>query len=387
MILHMDMDAFFASVEQRDNPELIGKPVIVGGTSGRGVVCSASYEARRSGVRSAMPIFQAKRLCPGAVFIPPGKDRYGRVSQRIMNILSGFSPTVEKVSVDEAYLDISGLERLFGPPLELAKKIKKAIREKEGLTCSIGIAPVKFLAKIASDRNKPDGIFIIPFDGMHDFIASLPLSKVPGVGGKTLETLSLMGFHTLGHIRDADRKIIMRKLGLPGERLIRLSNGMDEPVTDSGGKNHSVSKETTMEKDVSDREILKKILMQEAEEVCRELREKRLKGRTVTLKLKTRDFNQITRSKTLNAAMNCTRTTYVTVCKLLDEYELTNPLRLIGLSVSGLVPEDSPTQGLLFENRKENDAKWSKIDRALDRITGRFGNEAVSAAFVREKNK
>lgn len=387
MILHIDMDAFFASVEQRDNPELKGKPVIVGGMSGRGVVSSASYEARKSGVRSAMPVFEAKKLCPEAVFIHPDKEKYGRASHNIMKIISGFSPIVEKVSVDEAFLNISGLERLFGTPLEIAGKIKKSIKDQEGLTCSVGIAPAKFLAKIASDRNKPDGIFIINIDQMHDFIEGLPLSKVPGVGGKTLEILSLMGFSCLGHIRTADKKIIMKRLGLSGERLIRLANGIDDPVSDSGAKNHSVSKEITMQKDVSDREVLKKALMQEAEDVCRELREKELKGRTVTLKIKTKDFNQITRSKTLQTAMNCTRTTYLTACRLLDEYEITTPLRLIGLSVSNIANENAPSQGLLFENRKEEDTRWSKIDRALDRITDRFGNAAISPAFVSEKNK
>jgi len=387
MILHIDMDAFFASVEQRDNPDLRGKPVIVGGVSGRGVVCSASYEARKSGVKSAMPVFEARKLCPGAIFVPPDKDKYGLASRMIMKDLYGFSPVVEQVSVDEAFLDISGLERLFGSPYEIGTKIKKEILEKEGLTCSIGISPVRFLSKIASDMRKPDGLFIIKNEEVHDFIRNLPLSKVPGVGGKTLETLSIMGLSTLGDLKNTDKRIIIRKLGLHGERLIGLSMGIDDPVSGSVSKNHSVSKEITLENDVTDRDFLKKAIMAEVDDICRELRDKRLKGRTVTIKIKTKDFSQITRSKTLASAMNCTRTAYLTACRLLDEYEINTAIRLIGVSVSNLGPEDAPVQGLLFKDKKEPDAKWSKIDRALDRISDRFGDAAVSPAFIADRNK
>lgn len=387
MILHIDMDAFFASVEQRDNPELKGRPLIVGGVSGRGVVCSASYEARKSGVKSAMPVFEAKKLCPDAIFVPPDKEKYGIASKKIMKILCSFSPIVEQVSVDEAFLEISGLERLFGSHVEIAMKIKKEIMDKEGLTCSIGISPVRFLSKIASDMRKPDGLFIIKKDDVDVFINNLPLQKVPGVGGKTLEILSVMGLSKLGELRKADRRTITKKLGLSGERLIALSNGIDDPVSGAGPKNHSVGKEITLEKDVTDREFLKKALMAEADDVCRELRDKKLKGRTVSIKIKTRDFSQITRSKTLASPMNCTRTVYVTACRLFDEYEINTPIRLIGVTVSNIVSESAPVQGLLFKDRKESDEKWSKIDKALDRISDRFGDAAVNHAFFSEKSK
>ena len=225
MILHIDMDAFYASVEQLDDPRLKNKCVVVGGTSNRGVVSAASYEARRFGVRSAMPIYQARQKCPHGIFVPPRMDRYQAISKKIMTILRDFSPLVEPVSIDEAYVDITGCQRLFGEPLEIAREIKGKIWDTVNLTCSVGIAPKKFLAKIASDMQKPDGLTMIPADEVAAFVESLPVGKVPGIGNKMHRQLELLGIRALGDVRRLPQKTLLQHLGKFGARLHALACG------------------------------------------------------------------------------------------------------------------------------------------------------------------
>ena len=225
--MHIDMDAFYASVEQLDDPRLKNKCVIVGGTSNRGVVSAASYEARQFGVRSAMPIYQARQKCPHGIFVPPRMDRYQAISKKIMAVLRDFSPLVEPVSIDEAYVDIAGCQHLFGEPQEIAREIKRKIRQTVNLSCSVGVAPNKFLAKIASDMQKPDGLVLIPPEKVSAFVESLPIKKVPGVGNKMLPKLELLGIHTLGDVQRLPQQTLLRHLGKFGLRLRTLSYGTE----------------------------------------------------------------------------------------------------------------------------------------------------------------
>ena len=290
MILHVDMDAFYASVEQLDNPELCGRCVIVGGKSKRGVVSAASYEARYCGVHSAIPIFQAKKLCPNAAFVKPRMYRYKQVSKKVMAILEQFSPAVEVVSIDEAYLDVTGCERLHGTPFEIATKIKQTIKAQIGLNCSVGIAPLKFLAKIASDMDKPDGLTEISEAETADFIDNLVIEKVPGVGRITGKILTDMGIHRLGDVRQYTEKALTEKLGKFGRRLLVLASARsDDPVVPDAAT-HSISTETTLSENTADRRLLENKLLGQAEEVARQLRAKKFKARTVTLKVKHADF-------------------------------------------------------------------------------------------------
>ncbi|MBN2397053.1 MAG: DNA polymerase IV, partial [Deltaproteobacteria bacterium] len=281
----MDMDAFYASVEELDNPALKGRCVIVGGQSERGVVSAANYEARKFGVHSAMPIFQARRRCPGAIFLPPRMSRYRELSARIMDILREFSPLVEPISIDEAYVDVTGCERLFGGVEEIALRIKLKIKEEVGLTCSLGGAPNKFLAKIASDMDKPDGLTIIAPETVDRFIESLPIHKVPGVGKNTQERLRLMGISALGDVKRYPEEVMMRRLGTFGHRLAEFARGIDRSAVTPVTEMKSVSAEETLPADTDDRGLLKRYVLGQAERVARELRGAGVRGRTISIKI------------------------------------------------------------------------------------------------------
>lgn len=377
-ILHMDMDAFFASVEQLDHPDLKGRCVIVGGQSQRGVVAAASYEARRYGIHSAMPIFQAKRRCPNVTIVPPRRARYVEISREVMAILRGFSPLVEPVSIDEAYVDISGCRRLHGSCLEIATAIKESIFNNTGLTCSIGVAPIKFLAKIASDMNKPDGLTIIQPEQVKAFIRSLPIRKVPGVGRQTMKVLANLGIDTLGQVGDLSEEILVRKVGKFGHRLFLLSQGDDDSAVVPQQAAKSVSTETTLSEDTTDRRQLASYLLQQAQSVAHQLRQKKMRARTVTLILKTSDFQRHTRSLTLNSAFQNSDTIYQTVLKLLRQYALHRPVRLVGVGASGLQSENRPEQMALFSDEKHtHENKWEKVDQAVDALSDRFGARTV----------
>ena len=380
MILHIDMDAFFASVEQLDNPRLRGKCVLVGGTSNRGVVMACSYEARKFGVRSAMPVFQARAKCPQGIFVPPRRERYQEVSQKIMTLLRQFTPQVEVVSIDEAYLDVSGCGRLHGDPENLALKIKKEIKNSLGLTSSVGVAPVKFLAKIASDMDKPDGLTIIRPEAVDAFIESLAIEKVPGVGRKTFQQLAAMGIKTLGDIKKFPEKMLLNRLGKFGSHLLALSSGRDHSAVTPFAPAKSVSSERTLDEDTRDIERLKTCLLKQAEEVARQLRKANVKAGTITLKLKHADFKQVTCSRTVAAPTQSSKTIYRCAVQLLDDYRLTQKVRLIGVGTSGFKSAAMPVQRELFEKERQSDAGWTQVDRTLESITQKFGSGAIKRA-------
>ena len=387
MILHIDMDAFYASVEQHDNPELRGKCLIVGGRSARAVVTTASYEARRYGVRSAMPMFEARRRCPHAIVIPGRMERYKAVSRQIMALLEDFTPLVEPVSIDEAYLDISGGGRLFGPPAQVAFRIKQQILQTTGLTCSIGGAPLRFLAKIASDLQKPDGLTILPPEAVPAFIEGLPLAKIPGVGKVAQDHLARLNLATLGDVRRLPREMLVRHLGKFGLRLAALARGEDSTPVTPHSPAKSVSAEGTLAVNTSDCGLLRDLLRHHAEDVARQLRRLGLKARTVTLKIKHADFQQVTRSKTLPRPVQAAESIFIQAETLLEGYSLQRPVRLIGVGASHFVPAETPVQAELFPAKDAASPNWEKVDHTLDAIHAKFGRGAIGRASLVESPK
>ncbi|MCH5277663.1 MAG: DNA polymerase IV, partial [Desulfovibrionaceae bacterium] len=379
--MHIDMDAFYASIEQLDHPELRGRPLVVG-TGKRGVVSTASYEARRFGIHSAMPVGEARRLCPHAVFIPPRMRRYMEMAQRIRAVLREFSPLVEAASIDEAYLDATGLERLFGPVENMGLRLKEAVRRASGgLTCSVGIAPVKFLAKISSDMRKPDGLFMLRPEDVADFVAGLDVSRIPGVGKKFAAALASVGVRKAGDALRYPREFWERRYGKAGVMLYERARGKDSRQVVPFTPPKSESAETTFEEDTRDRDVLRGWLLRHAERVGRSLRRRGLAGRTVTLKIKYADFRQITRQATLPARTCSTDTIYEEACKLLAALSLEGKVRLIGLGVSGFSDVRPHHLSLLDAGAELNPAhveeRRTKLDGALDALRERYGAEAV----------
>ena len=353
MILHIDMDAFYASVEQLDDPRLRNKCVIVGGTSNRGVVSAASYAARQFGVRSAMPIYQAKQKCPHGIFVPPRMDRYQAVSKKIMAVLRDFSPLVEPVSIDEAYVDITGCQRLFGEPQEIAWEIKRKIMETVNLTCSAGVAPNKFLAKIASDMQKPDGLTLIAPEQVGAFVDLLPINKVPGVGNKMQHQMELLGIRTLGDIQRLPQETLLRHLGKFGLRLRALSAGIDDSPVTPHAPHKSISSERTLAADTRDRELLKRCLLSQSADVARQLRLAGVRAKTITLKIKDADFKTVTRQTTMAIPAQSSKIIYEHAARLLDAYKIAKKIRLIGVGTSGFSPVTASVQLGLFEHDQE----------------------------------
>ena len=372
-ILHVDMDAFFASVERVDRPELAGKPIIVGGGGNRGVVSAASYEARDYGVHSAMPIFKARQLCPDGIYLPVRMQRYKQVSRQIMKILMRYSPLVEQASVDEAYLDITGTANLLGRPGTVAKKIKRNILKKTGLTCSVGIAPNKFLAKIASDLQKPGGLVIIAENEVQEFMRRLPVKKIPGVGAKTLNILQTYGIRTASDILKFSENFLVGRFGKAGKYLLDHAGGIDHSPVLSGSDPKSFSAEKTFSHDVGDIMELKKYLFDQVERVGRELRKRKYMGRTIILKIKFADFKIITRSRTLQVPTFTTGTIFKTASDLLDELGINRKIRLVGVGVSNL--SRGIRQLALFTDKK--DEKQEKLDKTIDKIRDAFGKEII----------
>ena len=305
-ILHVDMDAYFASVEQRDRPELRGQPVIVGGVSGRGVVCAASYEARPFGVRSAMPMSTARRLCPQAVFLPVRMQHYVQISRRIREIFLSFTPLVEPLSLDEAFLDVRGCEGLFGPAPDIARSIKDRIKSEVGLTASVGVAPNKFLAKLASDFGKPDGLVVLPANQVTAFLAPMPVSRIWGVGAKAEKRLRALGIHTVAQLAASPEQVLIDHFGESGRQLWQLGHGHDvrDVVPDREAK--SISTETTFAHDIGDRQVLRVWLLDLVDQLASRLRHAGLRGRTVEVKIRSADFRTRIRSQALSEATNLT---------------------------------------------------------------------------------
>lgn len=380
MILHCDMDAFYASVEERDRPELVGKPVIVGGApEKRGVVSAANYVARRYGVHSAMPSATARRLCPNGVYLPPRIGYYAEVSRQIREVFERFTPLVEPLSLDEAFLDVTGSEQLFGSAAAIGLKIKEAVRKETGLVVSVGVAPNKFLAKIASDFKKPDGFFVVEAGRVQEFLDPLPVERLWGVGKQSSKVFERLGIRTIGQLRQWPVDTLRGRFGSHGEHLWQLAHGIDDDPVVAEREAKSVSHETTFEQDIDDLEVLRAWLIDLTEQVAWRLRRHGLKGRTVHLKVRFADFSLITRSQTLPSPTDITdelwRTADELLCCRLPSSHL--PVRLIGMGVSGF-GSTGMTQGLLFDQDERK--KQADLDAATDQIRERFGAGALRRA-------
>lgn len=391
VILHVDMDAFFAAVEQRDHPEYRGKPVIVGadpkGGKGRGVVSTCSYEAREYGVHSAMPISQAYKLCPYGIYVYPNGKLYQQVSREIFDIFYEFTDAVEPLSIDEAFLDVTGSQKLFGTGEQIARLIKRRIKEKEGLTASVGVAPNKYLAKIASDLEKPDGLVVVDAQRIAEFLHPLDISRLWGAGKHTQEKLHSMGIHTIGDLAAYPRDVLDAKLGKMGAHFYKLAHGIDERPVVYGEGVKSVSNEHTFNEDVLDEEALLQTLLRLSEKVGYRLRKKGLKGRTIHLKLRYDNFSTITRNKTLPVNVDSTQKIFDTVQRLFKKnYQTGRRVRLLGVGVSGFGEQAGGEQLSLFEGEP---AARSELDRLQDILADRFGKKIISRAesLLKEKNK
>ncbi len=378
MIAHIDMDAFFASVEQRDNPRLRGKPVAVAGRGQRAVVAAASYEARKFGIHSAMPVFTAKKRCPGLIVVPGNKSHYKTISVQIMGILGKFSPLVEPVSIDEAYLDITGCERLLGSPFEIGQKIKEEICCKVGLSCSVGIAPVKFLAKIASDMQKPHGLTLIPQENVPEVIASLPIEKVPGVGRRTMTEMERLQIQTLGDARRFPAEFLEKRLGKWGIRLHELSRGMDTSPVAPFQERKSISSETTLDRDIDDASGIRKRLLAHSQQVARDLRAARLNCSQVSIKIRFADFTQVSRSHKLHEPICSSKAIFEQAVKLYQTVKITKKIRLIGVGASRLQDVNTPRQQCLFQTEEQRMIhQWEAVDTAIDAIGKKLGDAGI----------
>jgi nucleotidyltransferase/DNA polymerase involved in DNA repair len=388
IILHVDMDAFFAAIEQREHPEFIGQPVIVGadpqGGKGRGVVSTCSYEARKFGIHSAMPISQAYKLCPHGIYIPPNGSLYSQVSKDIFKLFYEFTDLVEPLSIDEAFLDISGCVKLFGSARNIGEKLKYRIFEVQALTSSIGIAPNKFLAKIASDLEKPDGLVIVDENNIRSFLNPLPLSRMWGAGKKTIEKLERFGIYTIGDLAKFPPDVLEQKFGKLGKHFYMLSRGMDDRPVIPEHMVKSVSNEHTFSEDILDINVLNKTLLRLAEKVGYRMRQKGLTGKTVVLKLRYQGFDTITRNKTLKHPTSNTDVIFKVINDLFSaNYERKRKVRLLGVGISGF-HDKTGGQLSLFE---QSDEKPSELDIVEDLVRKKFGKNAISRAEGLSKTK
>lgn len=378
-ILHVDMDSFYASVEQRDDPSLRGKPVIVGGVKGRGVVCAASYEARKFGVHSAMPTARAQRLCPQGIFLPVRMQHYSQISRQIRETFFSFTPLVEPLSLDEAFLDVRGCEKLFGSAAEIGQQIKSRVKAETGLIASVGVAPNKFLAKLASDHGKPDGFVVLEPDNVTQFLAPLPVGRIWGVGAKGEGRLQALGIRTIGQLAAMSPKILVDRFGETGQHMWTLAHGQDdrEVIPDRAAK--SISTETTFTHDIGDRQVLRNCLLNLVDELTSRMRHEGLRGRTIDLKLRSSDFRTCTRSCSLDEATNSTQIIWQAAATLLGRSLAPDllPLRLLGVGATKLT-SDEVLQGRLFGDDERE--RHSALDTAIDSIRGQFGTDAIHRA-------
>ncbi|HEX4999694.1 MAG TPA: DNA polymerase IV [Terriglobia bacterium] len=378
VILHVDMDAFYASIEQRDNPVYKGRPVIIGADPkqgrGRGVVAACSYEARAFGVHSALPIGQAWKLCPDGVYLPPRMAHYVAISAEIMAVLERFTDLVEPLSIDEAFMDITGSIKLLGSPEHIAREVKRQVRETTGLAASAGAGPNKFIAKIASDIGKPDGLVIVAPENVEGFLADLPISRLWGVGPKTEKRLHALGFRTIGDIRAAGTGAL-KALGDSGAHLEQLSRGIDERPVAPHREPKSIGAETTFDEDSRDREFLTETIRRLAERVGRRLRQSNYRARQITLKLRYTGFETHTRQATAARPVRADMDIARMALGLFDRFPLDRKVRLLGVSASGLVLEDHEAQLDLFADRAQK--KTEDLNDAVDRIRDKFGDSAI----------
>ena len=387
MILHVDMDAFYASVEQLDDPSLEGQPVVVGGLGPRGVVATANYPARKFGVHSAMPMGRARRLCPQARFIRPRMERYREKSSEVFRILRNFTPLLEGLSLDEAFLDVTGSLKLFGGPEEIGVRVKQEIQQLTGLTASVGMAHNKFLAKLASDAQKPDGLLWVRPDQVRAFLDPMPVSRLWGIGKQTAPRLRALGILTIGQLRRADDTALQPVLGNRVGHFQRLARGEDERPVETSRPDKSISHEVTFDSDIVDGSELLAELQRQAESVARRLRAQGLMARTVVVKIRDGSFRTVTRSRSLRACTSNTRTLYRMARALFENWRASHratPIRLLGVGAAGLEPANAGEQAV-------GDRRDSRADRDLDRvfddINRRYGEAGIVHGQVLRRKK
>ncbi|MCA9003692.1 MAG: DNA polymerase IV [Planctomycetaceae bacterium] len=376
-ILHVDMDAFYASIEERDHPELQGQPIIVGGQAEhRGVVSAANYPARKFGVHSAMPMKTARQLCPQAHFFPVRMSDYAEVSQSLQKIFRKYTPLVEPLSLDEAFLDVSGSQLLFGNGREIATSIKQEVRQSLHLIASVGVAPNKFLAKIASDADKPDGLVVVDPDQIQEFLDPLPVSRVWGIGKVATQRFNRLGIQTISQLRVLELPVLTELFGDQGSHLWNLAQGLDDRAVVPERQAKSISRETTFSSDVNDQEILRTVLISLVEDVARRLRKNKLRGKTIQLKIRYDDFSTFTRSITISQPTDLTREIEQSALLMLEQKLPDRPLsiRLIGVGVTGF-QSGSRQQKSLFD--EEDQQKFSRLDQVKDQIANRFGSDSI----------
>ena len=379
-ILHVDMDAFFASVEIRVRPELRGKPVIVGGLGPRGVVSSASYEARRYGVHSAMPMARARALCPRGVFLPVDGAKVAEASQAAMRVFRDVTPLVEPLSVDEAFLDVAGAQRLLGRPAEIAARIRARITAEQRLTCSVGVAPTKFVAKLGSTRAKPDGVVVVPAAKVLDFLHPLPVDALWGVGEKAAETLHRLGLNTVGELANAPWGMLRRAVGeASAAHLHELSWGRDPRRVETEQVEKSIGAEMTYDTDVSDSTLIRRSMLALADKVGARLRASGHVGRTVSIKVRLADFRTVSRSRTLPTSTDVAREIFETSWALFEALGATEQIRLIGVRVEGLTAAATTSRQLTLG---EPERGWREAEAAADAVAARFGPASVGPASL-----
>lgn len=377
-IMHVDMDAFFASVAELNDPSLRGKPVIIAEDDTRTVVSAANYEARKFGVNSAMPLVVAKRKCPNAVIVSHDRESYDRYSRQVMNILREFTPLVEPLSVDEAFLDVSGSRKLWGRPFQIATLIRSRILEQTGLVASVGVAANKFVAKVASGQSKPDGLLVVPASQTLEFLRPLPISVLWGVGAVAAETLSRYALHTVADVADTPVASLKSYLGdATAQRLWQLANGIDDRAVQPSRTELSVGKEATFRADVTERDVLQRVLLSHSEDVARRLRSHGMQARTIAIKLRRPDFTTLTRSVTLPEATDVAKRIYQTALELVDRvWSDGEPVRLLGVRGESLQPAIG-SQALW-----DPDHEWRDVDRAKDEVNQRYGRSALGPASL-----
>ena len=380
-ILHADMDAFYASVELRTRPELVGTPVIIGGLGGRSVVLSATYEARAHGVHSAMPMSRARRLCPQATVIPPTPGLYSETSRGVMEVFRSITPLVEPLSLDEAFLDVSGAARRLGSPRQIAELLRARVVDEQGVTCSVGVASTKFVAKLASARAKPDGLLVVPRDAVIAFLHPLPVGALWGVGERTEEVLTRLGLRTIGDIANTPAATLQRALGAAaGSHLHALAWGRDERSVVAHEPDKSIGAEETFARDVDDPAVIRRELLRLSDRTAARLRATGQVGRTVSIKIRFADFTTITRAKTLREPTDVARVVYDTARALYDALGLERArLRLVGVRVEGLAAAEATPRQLALGGAGE---EWRAAERAADRAAARFGPGAVRPATL-----
>ncbi len=382
IIFHVDLDAFFASVEQRDDPSLAGKPVIVGAAPGhRGVVSACSYEARRFGIRSAMPISQAYRRCPQGVYLPVRMDRYMEVSRQVMAILQTYTPSLQQISVDEAFLDLSGTEKLFGPPRGTGERLKKEVKEKTGLAISVGIGPNKYLAKLATNSGKPDGLVMVDEAGAEAFLDGIPLSQLWGIGEKTLQRLTELNITSVRRLRGFAEGELAGLFGQGAAAFLSAAvRGRDPGIFSEEPRSRSLSSETTFERDRKDRSGIERVLLELCHQVTFRMIEEGWKSKTVTLKVRFHDFTTVSAQKTLKHWISSAEELDEVARELLDSrWSGSTPIRLVGIGFSGLIQADAQDQLELFPDEF---SRQKKVEEAVFRIRRKMGDVSLTKASL-----